>query len=152
MEKKMTLMGVGDKILLVLLASLAVTEGVSLLCAPQFQIAGDPGSLWRAAIVLVAVGFSLNLIATIGMLAAHKKGQLATKGLYALCRNPMYAFQLLLTVPGLLLLFNSWLTLLTVAPAFLAFKVFVKEEEQYLERKFGAQYAAYKEKVLLKFL
>ena len=86
------------------------------------------------------------------MLSAHKKDQLATHGLYALFFNPMYTFQLLLTLPGLLLMLNSWLALLTVIPAFIAFKVFAKEEEKYLEKKFGAQYTEYRKKVLFKFL
>jgi protein-S-isoprenylcysteine O-methyltransferase Ste14 len=86
------------------------------------------------------------------MLSAYRKDQLATKGLYALFLNPMYTFQILLTVPGLLLLLNSWLTLLTVVPAFIAFKVFAKDEEKYLEKKFGSQYLDYREKVLFKFL
>lgn len=152
MVKKMSLMGVAGKIMVVLLISLAVTEGISLLLAPAFKITTDYRSLVLVALVLAAVGFSFNLIAAFGMLSAHKKGQLATRGLYALFLNPMYTFQLLLTVPGLLLLLNSWLALLTVIPAFIAFKAFAKEEEKYLAEEFGPQYTEYRKKVLFKFL
>ena len=152
MEKKMSLMGVAGKIMLVLLVSLAVTEGLSLYFSPAFRITQDYGSLAVAAAAIAAVGFALNLVAALGMLKAHKEGLHATGGLYALFLNPMYAFQLLLTVPGLLLLFNSWLSLCAVVPAFIAFKVFVKEEEKYLAEKFGAQYISYREKVLFKCL
>lgn len=152
MAKKMSLMGVAGKIMVVLLISLAVTEGISLLLAPVFKITPDYRSLVLVAVVLAAVGFSFNLIAAFAMLRAHKKGQLATRGLYALFLNPMYTFQLLLTVPGLLQLLNSWLALLTVIPAFIAFKVFTKEEEKYLAEKFGSQYTEYRKKVLFKFL
>lgn len=152
MVKKMSLMGVAGKIMVVLLISLVVTEGISLLLTPAFRITADYRSLVIIAITTAVVGFSFNLIAAFEMLSAHKKRQLATRGLYALFLNPMYAFQLLLTVPGLLLLLNSWLTLLTVIPAFIAFKVFAKEEQMFLEEKFGAQYTEYKKKVLFKFL
>jgi protein-S-isoprenylcysteine O-methyltransferase Ste14 len=152
MVKKMSLMGVAGKIMIVLLVSLAVTEGVSLRLAPAFRLAGDYRGLVIAAVVMASVGFAFNLIAAFSMLSAHRKGRLATSGLYALFLNPMYAFQLLLTVPGLLLLLNSWLALLAVVPAFLAFKVFAKEEETYLEGKFGALYLEYRNKVLFKFL
>jgi protein-S-isoprenylcysteine O-methyltransferase Ste14 len=152
MENKMSLMGVAGKIMIVLLVFLAVTEGLSLLFAPAFLITKDYRSLAAAAAVIAFVGFSFNLVAAFGMLGAHRKGRLATGGLYALFLNPMYAFQLLLTVPGLLLLLNSWLNLLAVVPAFIAFKVFVKEEERYLKEKFGAQYSEYRRKVLFKFL
>jgi len=55
-------------------------------------------------------------------------------------------------VPGLLLLLNSWLALLTIIPAFIAFKGFTREEEKHLEEKFGTQYTEYRRKVLFKFL
>jgi protein-S-isoprenylcysteine O-methyltransferase Ste14 len=152
MEKKMSLMGVAGKIMLVLLISLAVAEGLSLYFSPTFRITENYGSLVIAAAGIAVVGFTLNLVAAFGMLKAHKEGRLATTGLYVLFLNPMYTFQLLLTVPGLLLLFNSWLFLLTIVPAFIAFKVYVKEEEKYLEEKFGVQYAEYREKVLFKCL
>jgi protein-S-isoprenylcysteine O-methyltransferase Ste14 len=145
-------MGVAGKIMLVLLPALAVTESLSLYFAPAFRLTEDYKSLVTAAILLAAVGFTLNLLAAFHMLGAYKKDQLATGGLYALFLNPMYTCQLLLTVPGLLLLFNSWLTLLAVVPAFIAFKVYVKEEEQYLIEKFGTQYLAYRKKVVFKFL
>ncbi len=152
MAKKMSLMGVAGKIMIVLLISLAVLEGISLLLAPAFRITTDYRSLVIAAVVIAVVGFAFNLIAAFGMLSAHKNDRLATKGLYALFLNPMYTFQLLITVPGLLLLLNSWLALLTIIPAFIAFKVFTKEEEKYLEEKFGTQYTEYRRKVLFKFL
>ena len=152
MTKKMSLMGVAGKILLVLLISLAITEGISLLFAPAFKITTDYHNLAIAAVVIAAVGFTFNLIAAFDMLSAHRKGQLATHRLYALFLNPMYTFQLLVTVPGLLLLLNSWLVLLTVIPTFIAFKVFSKEEERFLEDKFGIHYTEYRKKVLFKFL
>jgi len=152
MEKRMSVMGVAGKIVAVLLAALVVTEGVSLLSAPAFRITEDYGSLAVAAAILAVVGFAFNLAAAFGMLKAHKEDRLATGGLYALFLNPMYAFQLLLTLPGLLLLLNSWLALLTVLPAFIAFKVFAKDEEKYLEKRFGVEYLDYRKKVLFKFL
>lgn len=152
MKKKMSLMGVAGKIMAVLLASLIVTEGLSLYFAPAFSIMSNYVLLAHIAGIIAAIGFTLNLHAAFDMLKAHKKGELATAGLYALFLNPMYTFQLLLTVPGLLLLLNSWLNLLAVLPAFVAFKVFVKEEQRHLEKEFGVQYAAYREKVLFRCL
>lgn len=151
-KKQMSLMGVAGKIMVVLIISLLVTEGISLLTAPMFKITDDYWTLALIAVIIAVVGFSLNLAAAFGMLAAHKKGELATGGLYALFLNPMYTFQLLITAPGLLLLLNSWLTLATIIPTFIAFKVFAKEEERYLEEQFGKQYLIYKDKVLVKFL
>jgi protein-S-isoprenylcysteine O-methyltransferase Ste14 len=152
MDKKMSLMGVAGKILIVLLISLGVTAGISYLSKPLFRITENYNQLVFIAVSMAIVGFALNLIAAFGMLSAHRKEQLATGGLYSLFLNPMYTFQILITVPGLLLLFNSWFVMITVVPVFIAFKVFVKEEERYLEEKFGKEYQEYKEKVLFKFL
>lgn len=143
----MSLMGVAGKIVSVLFISLAVTEGISLLYAPAFRIAEDYSSLAVTAIVLAVAGFGINLIVAFGMLSA-----LATNGLYALFLNPMHTFQILVTIPGQLLLLNSWFAMITVVPTFIAFKLFAREEERYLEDTFGAQYASYRKKVLFKFL
>jgi protein-S-isoprenylcysteine O-methyltransferase Ste14 len=78
---------------------------------------------------MAIAGFMLNLIVAFSMMTAYKKNKLAINGLYSIFLNPMYAIQIIVTVPGLLLLFNSWLVLTTVIVAFIAFKIFVKEEE-----------------------
>jgi protein-S-isoprenylcysteine O-methyltransferase Ste14 len=152
MDKKMSVMGVGGKIAAVLVAAVAVTEAVSYLARPVFEITGDYRTLAVVAAVIAVVGFAFCLIAAFGMLRAHSRDALATGGLYAVFLNPMYTFQLFVTVPGLLLLLNSWLVLLSVVPTFIAFKRFAREEEAYLAGKFGGAYAAYKDRVLFKFL
>ncbi len=152
MKGKMSVMGVGAKILFVLLVALAVFEGLSLWLSPRFRIAADARALVWAGAALAVVGFALNLVAAWGMLRAHRAGRLATGGLYALFAHPMYVFQILITLPGLFLLFNSWLALLTILPTFVAYKVFSKEEERHLERQFGEQYVAYRKRVIVPFL
>ena len=99
---------------------------------------------------MVAVGFSLNLVAAFSMLKAHREERLATGGLYRLFRDPMYVVQIFLTLPGLLLLFNSWLVLAGITPAYIAYRVFVREEHTYLENRFGKAYREYLKKVVLK--
>lgn len=152
MKKHMSLMGIAWKILVVLLVTLAATAAIHYLLTPDFRITEDTQTLLIVAAAMVLVGFGLNLAAGLGMMRAHKNGQLATGGLYAVFLNPMYTFQVFVTVPGLLLLFNSWVIMLTVIPLIIAFGVFKKEEETYLHEKFADQYLDYREKVLFKFL
>ncbi len=152
MEKHMTLMGIAWKILVVLIVSLAITAGIHYLLAPSLQITDDTHTLVIVAAAMVIAGFGLNLAAALGMMRAHKKGLLATGGLYAVFLNPMYTFQVFVTVPGLLLLFNSWIIMLSAVPLIIAFEVFKKEEEAYLHEKFADQYLDYRKKVLFKFL
>lgn len=99
---------------------------------------------------MIAAGFSLNLVAAFAMLKANSDDRLATGGLYRLLRDPMYALQIFITLPGLFLLFNSWLMLAGVFPAYAAYRVFVKEEHRYLEVRFGEAYRRYLKTVLLK--
>ncbi len=152
MNKEMSLMGVGGKIAIVLVGSLVFMVVMDMLLGHSFRIARDPRQLLIIGFAVAWVGFTLNLVAALGMMKAHGKGELATKGLYSVFLHPMYAFQILVTIPGLLLLFNSWLIMVVVIPAFIAFKVFAKEEERYLEDKFGDQYKVYRERVVFKFL
>ena len=63
----------------------------------------------------------------------------------------MHFFQLCVTLPGVTLLFNSWLALTTVLAGIAAVKLFVKEENHYLENRYGDAYRDYKRKVLIKF-
>jgi protein-S-isoprenylcysteine O-methyltransferase Ste14 len=99
---------------------------------------------------MAAVGFALNLGAAVPMLKATREDRLATRGFYHLFRDPMYVLQIFITLPGLFLLFNSWLVLSSVLAAYVAYRVCVKEEHRYLANRFGDEYSAYLKQVLLK--
>jgi protein-S-isoprenylcysteine O-methyltransferase Ste14 len=150
MKKKMSVMGVGAKIAIPTVLYMAVAAAASWFFRPRFRITGHSRPLRIAGGLLVTVGFSLNLVAALAMLKAHREDHLATGGLYRLFRDPMYVLQIFLTLPGLFLLFNSWLVLAGVIPAYSAYRVFVREEHRYLEDRFGAAYRAYLKRVLLK--
>ncbi len=150
MNKKMSVMGVGHKIALPTLLWLAVAEAVSLLSKPTFSITDNRQLLNIIGLALIVVGFSLNMVAAFTMLKATREKKLATTGLYSIFRDPMYTVMICLTLPGLFLLFNSWLVLLGVIPAYIAYRVFVREEHKYLEGLYGQQYREYVNKVPVK--
>jgi protein-S-isoprenylcysteine O-methyltransferase Ste14 len=153
MEKKMSVMGVGGKIAIPTLLYMALAEAVSWIFRPHLRITGRLRSLRTlriAGVVMAAVGFSLNLVAAFSMLKANREDRLATGGLYHLFRDPMYVLQIFITLPGLFLLFNSWLVLTSVIPAYVSYRVFVKDEHSYLADRFGEEYREYLRKVLLK--
>jgi len=146
----MSVMGVGGKIAIPTLIYLAVAEAVSLYFYPSFRITENYGALFIIGVVMITVGFSLNLVAAFEMLKAHREERLATGGLYRLFRDPMYVMQIFITLPGLFLLFNSWLVLAGIIPAYIAYRVFVREEHRYLEERFGETYKAYLGRVVVK--
>lgn len=152
MEKRMSVMGIGHKAGVVVIGYLILTVVLSSKFSPLFRITSDfYNTLLTAGIVMVIVGFSLNLAAAFQMLKAYKRDTLATKGLYRIFLHPMYFFQLCVTLPGVTLLFNSWLVLTTVFVGIAAVKLLVKEENNYLENRYGDVYMDYKRKVIIKF-
>lgn len=150
MNKKMSLMGVGAKIAIPTLVYLAVAVAVSWFARPFFVITSNHALLVAIGLLLAVIGFALNLVAAFSMMRAHKENRLATNGFYALFRDPMYVLQIFVTLPGLFLLFNSWLALIGVIPAYIAYKVFVREEHKYLETLFGEEYREYVKKVSIR--
>jgi protein-S-isoprenylcysteine O-methyltransferase Ste14 len=64
----------------------------------------------------------------------------------------MYAAYLIFIIPGICLLFNSWLALTTLILNYILLQIFIKEEYRYLEETFGEEYESYLKKVWIKFL
>lgn len=151
MEKRMSVMGIGPKAGAIVGGYLALTVILHYVLSPLFRITEQYGVLLIVGIALAVVGFSLNLIASFEMLKAHKKDALATKGLYGVFLHPMYFFQVFVTIPGITLLFNSWLVLSTVLVGIIVVKLFAQEENRYLETRYGNAYRAYARNVPVKF-
>jgi protein-S-isoprenylcysteine O-methyltransferase Ste14 len=78
---------------------------------------------------------------------AFRKSELVTTGIYAVVRNPLYAAWILFITPGILVFFKSWLMLITPLVAYISFKVFIREEYQYLRNHFGQTYLEYEASV-----
>ncbi len=151
MEKRMSVMGIGHKAGTVIGSYLVVTILLSILFRPLFQMTNQSYAvLLTVGIIMAAVGFSLNLAAASQMLMAHRNYRLATTGFYGIFLHPMYFFQVFITLPGITLLFNSWLVLTTIPVGIVAVRQFSKEENR-LANRYGEAYQAYLQKVPIKF-
>jgi len=73
--------------------------------------------------------------------------RLATAGIYARLRNPIYAGLLLLVLGIAVVLASDWMLLMLVPTALLLHYGVVLREERYLEAKFGGDYRRYKDQV-----
>ena len=68
-------------------------------------------------------------------------------GPYRFTRNPMYLQLLLVCVGFALMLANVWILLLIPVAAYVLQRYAITPEEEYLERRFGGEYVAYKRRV-----
>jgi protein-S-isoprenylcysteine O-methyltransferase Ste14 len=81
------------------------------------------------------------------MITFRPASALVSIGPYTFTRNPMYVSLALLTLAFALFL-NTWWIVVLLVPALLAVQRFViVHEEQYLRRRFGADYDAYTRRV-----
>lgn len=111
----------------------------------------DANLAFDAAGVLIALaGLGLR-IATIGFEYIERGGKnrqvhasrLVSGGVFAHCRNPLYLGNILICC-GLALVIHSWLFYLIALPFIvLSYACMVAAEEEFLHRKFGAEYERY---------
>jgi protein-S-isoprenylcysteine O-methyltransferase Ste14 len=149
----MKIAGVAPLIAIPTFIYLFITILASKSVEAKFTITANYYSFLAAVgIILIIVGILMVISCGRKLLNSFNSGLLMTDGLYWIFRNPMYAAYLLFVIPGICLLFNSWLVLTTVLINYILFSIFIKREHQYLEEKFGSEYEEYLEKVFLKFL
>jgi len=109
---------------------------------------------WVGGVIVgVAVG-GLGMWAIVSLrtsgeseLPSRPTGRIVERGPYRFTRNPLY-LQLVLACIGMgVLLLNPWVLLLTPVCTWLLHRLAIVPEEEYLERKFGDEYLAYKSRV-----
>jgi len=123
----------------------------ALIIGPELEHFGycfAPRSIASAmGIALVIVGFYFWLDSVRLMATRFKSGILITEGAYRLVRNPMYTGFIVFIVPGLSLILNNSLIILSSIVMLLVFKMSIYKEEQYLKQQFGVAYHDYMSKV-----
>lgn len=153
MNSKMNILGSAAFIAGPTLVYLIVTAVLSVMLKPLFIITEmHYESLIILGILLIIIGILMVISCGRKLLKSFNKGLLMTDGLYRVFRNPMYAAYLLFIIPGIALLFNSWLMLTTVLLNYILFTIFIKSEYRYLHEKFGNEYEDYLKNVFIKFL
>lgn len=153
MKSEMKIVGVAPHIAIPTFLYLIITVIINLLTGKMFAITDNKYSVLAViGIVMIIVGVLMVISCGRRLLSSFDSGLLMTDGLYRVFRNPMYAAYLLFVIPGICLLFNSWLVLTTVIVNYILFSVFIKQEHRYLEEKFGGEYDRYLESVFIKFL
>jgi glyoxylase-like metal-dependent hydrolase (beta-lactamase superfamily II)/protein-S-isoprenylcysteine O-methyltransferase Ste14 len=140
----MTIWGVGLKFALFSVLCFVLALVVHIIWYPLFVIQGIPSAILIAfGLILISIGVPIWVAASREVDRAFEASELATQGVYALCRHPIYGSATLFVIPGIVLFFRSWALLaVPVAMAILA-RLLVRREEAYLREKFSQAYLEY---------
>jgi protein-S-isoprenylcysteine O-methyltransferase Ste14 len=142
--KKMDFYGVGPKIGRVLIPWWVVTIILSFT-SEYFRFTHERSiTLMVVGSVYFFIGLIFYFTSVKFLLNGLKKGRLVTKGTFFLCQNPLYVSFVLMLIPAIGLLLNSWLVLTTCVVGFILMKVYISNEYQVLEEAFGSEYLKYK--------
>lgn len=141
----LNLLGIGPKVAIVLLPWLATSIVLSCIKIKLFEYTSEfPKILFIAGIVLMAAGLTFYFSTVRMLLKGLKETRLMTTGPYRLCQNPLYASIILVIIPALSLLLNSWLVLTATIIGYILFKKYIKSEYRELEKFFGEEYLKYR--------
>jgi protein-S-isoprenylcysteine O-methyltransferase Ste14 len=142
---KLNFPGIGPKIAMTLIPWLAATIVLSCLHIKTFKFVAEGSKIiFIAGIVLLIIGIVFYLSTVRILLKGLKETRLMTTGTYGLCQNPLYASLILMIIPALSLLLNSWLILTSGIAGYIIFKRHIQHEYAELEVFFGNNYLQYK--------
>lgn len=147
MKKKMTRWGVGPKFTVVSAVTAILIFTIHFVWLGPLKIPLSRTLTLIFGTVLVVIGIPVFLVPGLTIDRYFEDGELATKGLYSYIRHPIYGSWILLIVPGVVFLLNSLIGFLVPVFMYVVFKIFIVEEDRYLEEKFGQRFLDYKRNV-----
>ena len=146
--KKMNILGIGP--LLAIVGGFTVAILVLLKNAIGLSLA-LPSDLYMysriLAVLFVIIGLYFWLSSAIHIKKAFRLHTLATSGVFALSRNPMYAAFIVFLVPAIALFVNELFILVISLAMYIAFKYRLRKEEEYLLQEFGNAFQQYAKEV-----
>jgi protein-S-isoprenylcysteine O-methyltransferase Ste14 len=113
-----------------------------------------PARYWIGGLIVAGAFFGLGLWSVVIFRRSGQREnpwkptpQIVDRGPFRFTRNPMYLQMVLVCVGVAILLMNVWILLLTPLTVWVLQRYAILPEEEYLERKFGETYLAYKRRV-----
>ncbi|UCG70251.1 MAG: hypothetical protein JSV09_04340 [Thermoplasmata archaeon] len=135
--KRKELVGSGDKIMRLTMPFLIVGLILNILRPSLFSVGGPPVILMVISITILIIGITIWIWSAVLILKKVPKKELITNGPFSIFKHPLYTSVALLVLPGLGLLFNSWLGVLVGIIMYIASRKFSPEEEKLLSETFG---------------
>ena len=146
-KNQMTLIGVGLKFALISIVFAAVVFAVHFLWTPHLSIPISRFFSLSIGILLMTIGIPIYLISGLTIHKYFNQGKLATNGIYAYFRHPLYGSWIVFILPGIVFTMNSLLALTIPVFMYLVFKMLIVSEDSYLEERFGEEFYEYKKRV-----
>ncbi len=144
----MTVWGIGGKWALgSILLSLPIMLAAFLFHDSLVMTSVPPWCFYTLAALLILIGFPFLLWSAITLVKGFNAEELCTSGVFALCRNPIYAAWILFLAPGILLFFRAPILLAIPVIMYIVLRSLLYKEEQWLEEKYGEAYREYKRRV-----
>jgi len=152
MKEKMSIIGIGFKLAVMTLLYSILIIAFNNYSKLDLKIKFIPHKfLFILGTILIIVGIPFLIISMITLNKAYKADFLRTDGVYSICRHPLYSSWIIFIVPGFVLFLGSWILLTIPIIMYFIFRGLIKQEESYLQSKFGESYMSYKNKVSLLF-
>lgn len=141
----------------VLLTIVLGGEAIAYALAPDRwamqRLLPENGVLSGLGMILMLGGTALMVVAQLQLGASWRVGieeaarpGLVREGIYRLCRNPIF-LAMLMAMVGFTVLLPTWLTVAVLVGIWFGIRRQVLEEEAYLRRAYGDDYASYAERV-----
>lgn len=147
-EKPSLLDGAGLFITMTVLAYWFVTWLVTSLWPEVLKIPGSPNpTLLTIGKILLLAAVVITVFIALIIANARASNCLETRGVYSICRHPIYSSWILLGFPGIALLNQSWLFFTIPVFMYMVTRIFIILEEKYLEDAFGQEFIDYKNRV-----
>ena len=146
-KNQMTLLGVGLKFALISVVYTFIIINLHFMWAPHLSFPIPRVLTLVLGVLLLIIGTPIYLTAGLTIHKYFHDGKLATTGIYAYFRHPIYGAWIVFIMPGIVLLLNSLIGLSIPVFMYVLFKVLIVKEDKYLEERFGEEFIDYKNRV-----
>ena len=148
MNNRLSRWGIGPQIAIGAITYAAIAGIATYRWPAIFRMHSLPAKISTPiASAMSLVGVLLLVVAARSVMGAYNHDQLATGGVLALVRHPIYSAWIVFILPGLALLSRSWPMLLVPLVAYAVFKARIHCEDEYLTQRFGQAYLQYRNRV-----
>ena len=143
----MTLLGVGLKFALISVGYTFIIINLHFMWTPHLSFPIPRLLTLILGVFLLIIGTPIYLTAGLTIHKYFHGGKLATTGIYAYFRHPIYGAWIVFIMPGIVLLLNSLIGLSIPIFMYVLFKILIVKEDKYLEERFGEEFVDYKNRV-----